>query len=694
LNYADGAIALNEIAGRVAGSSVAGHLAIGLSPAMSLGGDIKFGAIDVPAMIAAAVGTPATRVGGGTAWPADPFAGGVLGQFRGRLAMASALTMLTPHLVAQNLRGVLNFGASDIALDDFQADLAGGRISGRLAFERDGDELSARSRLRLTKADMTALSPGDRPPISGRLNLDAEIEGRGRSPAALIGSLQGKGFFSIEDGKFAGLDPSAFDAVIRSVDQGLPIEATRIKARMEEALARGALAVQGDGAITAAAGKASLTASRLRAEGADLSVSARYDLVAEALDARLALAQPAGTGNGNIGRPEIAVSLQGPIDSPRRTLDIAALVDWLSTRAIAENTKRLAAVSAPPAARPVEPSQAQPPQAQPPAARPTAPADSVAIAKPVPPPDVVKTDDSAIPPNSAKPEPPAPAVAAAKPEAPANPPAVATAKPEAPANPPAAAAAKPEAPANPPATAAAKPEAPANPPASAAAKPEAPANPPPSAAAKSEAPANPPAAAKPAGDALAAVSPPSAARESAAGGVPGEPNLARREPRADPRIADLDRAIAANPNDGAALAKRGQMFAVRGNYSSAIKDFDEVIRLRPEAEAFNNRCWARAVVGDLQSALNDCNVALQLRPRYADAFDSRGMINLKSGQLSKAIADFDAALRINPKLASSLYGRGIAKIKNDNPAAGNVDIVEAKSIQANIAEEFAGYGIR
>ncbi len=109
---------------------------------------------------------------------------------------------------------------------------------------------------------------------------------------------------------------------------------------MEAALTRGALSVQGDGAITAAAGKASLTASRLRAEGADLSVSARYDLVAGALDARLALVRPTGTGNGNIGRPEIAVGLQGSIDSPRRTLDIAALVDWLSMRAIAENTKR------------------------------------------------------------------------------------------------------------------------------------------------------------------------------------------------------------------------------------------------------------------------------------------------------------------------------------------------------------------
>jgi hypothetical protein len=482
---------------------------------------------------------------------------------------------------------------------------------------------------------MTALLPSDRPPMSGRLNLDAEIEGRGRSPVALIGSLQGKGSFSIEDGRFARLDPSAFDAVIRSVDQGLPIEVTRIRERMEAALARDALSIQGDGSITAAAGQASLTVTRLRAKGADVAISARYDLVAEALDARLTLTGPTGVGAVDIGRPEIAISLQGPIDSPRRTLDIAALSNWLSRRAIAQNAKRLAAISAPLDARPIES-----PQTSPAAARPAVPANSVAIPNPLPPQDWVKTDVN--PPNLAKPEPAASAVAAVTPEAPANPPS------------------------------AAKPAADAF----AATKP--PPYPPPLA-----------------GEGREGADPPSTARDTAGVGVPGEANLAPAQSPADPGIAELDRAIAANPNDGAALAKRGQIFATRGNYGFAIKDFDEVIRLRPrDAEAFNNRCWARAIIGDLESALGDCNAALQLRPRYADAFDSRGMINLKYGQPGKAIADYDAALRINPKLASSLYGRGIAKIKNDNAAGGNLDIVEAKSIQANIAEEFAGYGIR
>ena len=61
-------------------------------------------------------------------------------------------------------------------------------------------------------------------------------EGTGRSPVALIGALKGGGTFTLQDGRVARLDPAAFDAVIRSVDQGLPIDATRIRDRMEQAL--------------------------------------------------------------------------------------------------------------------------------------------------------------------------------------------------------------------------------------------------------------------------------------------------------------------------------------------------------------------------------------------------------------------------------------------------------------------------
>jgi len=155
-------------------------------------------------------------------------------------------------------------------------------------------------------------------------------------------------------------------------------------------------------------------------------------------------------------------------------------------------------------------------------------------------------------------------------------------------------------------------------------------------------------------------------------------------------------ADAIEPNLGEeALYKRGQELARNGDFARAIRYFDEAIRLDPRhADALNNRCWARAVVGELQAALSDCDQALLLRPRYADALDSRGLVHLKLGMPTNALTDFNDALRINPKLASSLFGRGVAKLRTGNPAGGQADIAAAKAISPGVAEDFAKYGIR
>jgi tetratricopeptide (TPR) repeat protein len=143
------------------------------------------------------------------------------------------------------------------------------------------------------------------------------------------------------------------------------------------------------------------------------------------------------------------------------------------------------------------------------------------------------------------------------------------------------------------------------------------------------------------------------------------------------------------------LYNLAQQLTKSGNFAEAIKNLDDVIKFNPaDPEALNNRCWARAIVGDLNNALRDCNQAIAIRPRYADALDSRGFVNLKLGRADDAIEDYSAALSVEPKRASSLYGRGIAKTRRGDNAAGNNDIGTAKSLQAGIAEEFSRYGIR
>ncbi|WP_298270896.1 caspase family protein [uncultured Bradyrhizobium sp.] len=162
----------------------------------------------------------------------------------------------------------------------------------------------------------------------------------------------------------------------------------------------------------------------------------------------------------------------------------------------------------------------------------------------------------------------------------------------------------------------------------------------------------------------------------------------------DPTIKSLSDRLDKNPDDAAALYRRGQVYASKGAYDLAVKDFTNSLRLNPkDVEAYNNRCWVRTVLGDLPAALKDCNEALRLRPNFVDALDSRGLMNLKGGQNKNAIADFDAALKINPRLTSSLYGRGLAKKRNGAIAEGDLDIANAKAMDPNIVKEFADYGV-
>ncbi len=225
------------------------------------------------------------------------------------------------------------------------------------------------------------------------------------------------------------------------------------------------------------------------------------------------------------------------------------------------------------------------------------------------------------------------------------------------------------------------------PPAPVAAAPAAPAPaPPPPAAPQIAAPAPPPPPPRPVEAAIPPPPPPAKPVESS----PAVVALAD-----DPTIKNLTAKLNDNPDDAAALYRRGQVYASKGAYELAIKDFNNSLRLNPkDVEAYNNRCWARTVIGDLQAALKDCNEALRLRPNFVDALDSRGLVNLKSGQTKNAIADFDAALRINPRLTSSLYGRGLAKKRNGSVAEGDLDINNAKAMDPNIVKEFADYGVQ
>jgi tetratricopeptide (TPR) repeat protein len=160
----------------------------------------------------------------------------------------------------------------------------------------------------------------------------------------------------------------------------------------------------------------------------------------------------------------------------------------------------------------------------------------------------------------------------------------------------------------------------------------------------------------------------------------------------DHAIQDFDQAIKLKPSTEAYF-NRGNAYLGKSQYASAIDDYNQALKLKADfAPAFDNRCWARAVVGILKPALADCNEALRLMPSNAGTLDSRAFIFLKMTLFDAAVSDYDAALRIEPNVAFALYGRGLARLKNED-AAGESDMAAAKTLQADIAEEYARYGV-
>jgi len=162
----------------------------------------------------------------------------------------------------------------------------------------------------------------------------------------------------------------------------------------------------------------------------------------------------------------------------------------------------------------------------------------------------------------------------------------------------------------------------------------------------------------------------------------------------DEIVSALTDLIAKTPDDENLYYKRGQYFAGKAAYKLALADLDRAVTLNgKDAFALNNRCWVRAVVGDLQSALGDCNAALKVRPFFIDALDSRGLVFLKLGMYPNALADFDAALKLNAKFASSLYGRGLARQHTGQPALAAADLQAAAQLDPDIASEYKSWGV-
>lgn len=340
-------VAIQEINAVVAGTTARGNLNIEVAESRRLHGEIEADFINGPAVIAAAVGLPedderTTNKDASTGWKWSDhlFGGGAFGNYDGEIAVRARRVALLPQLNAREFSAKLRLGDDALAIEEAAGLVSGGRLSGALSLRSGPDGVTAHTSFSLKGADTaTLIRAAARPAVTGTLDLSADVEATGLSPVALIGSLRGSGMIRISKGELAGLDPRAFDAVTRAVDQGVPVEPDRIADVVRKALAGGQLSVeQAEAAFAVNAGQVRLSELTTSSKDAKLSLSGNIDLLDGSLNARLVLS---GADSRSGVRPDIFMALHGPFSDVSRTIDVSALTGWLTLRAIENQAQRV-----------------------------------------------------------------------------------------------------------------------------------------------------------------------------------------------------------------------------------------------------------------------------------------------------------------------------------------------------------------
>ncbi len=342
-------LSFTDIAVAVGKASLRGRLALDpSSPPIRINGDIEADDVDAAAVSAMLLGLPSAAPGAGARWSAEPIGAGAFAAMNGAVTFKLARAAFGPGLVARDLKGVARFQPSEIAVSDIDGSLAGGRLTGELTFRHDAEAFAAQGRVELTGADAATILASNKNAIDGRLTMKLQGDGMGLSPDGFIGSLHGGGVITLTDAHFAGIDTAAFDAALHAADQSGSIEAPKIRAAVSAAMDNGRLAVpQGNAAVTITAGQVHVANATLQVQGGgELALAGVLDLGTSAIDARLTLSGQPATNALVHTRPELALTLKGQLAAPERTLDVSALVSWLTLRAAELQTRRLESIEA------------------------------------------------------------------------------------------------------------------------------------------------------------------------------------------------------------------------------------------------------------------------------------------------------------------------------------------------------------
>ena len=157
-----------------------------------------------------------------------------------------------------------------------------------------------------------------------------------------------------------------------------------------------------------------------------------------------------------------------------------------------------------------------------------------------------------------------------------------------------------------------------------------------------------------------------------------------RDRKYDEAAEVLTEAVPLAPRDARIFSRRGTARFMQGRFQDAVNDFDEAIRLVPDALDYVNRGRAYRKLEKLAAAEADFTEAIRLDPGSAAAHFFRGELYQGKSLNTKAIADLGTAIQLasgkpDPgfPLAEAYEIRGLCRMLSDQIDAAVQDFTAA-----------------
>jgi len=157
-------------------------------------------------------------------------------------------------------------------------------------------------------------------------------------------------------------------------------------------------------------------------------------------------------------------------------------------------------------------------------------------------------------------------------------------------------------------------------------------------------------------------------------------------------ISDFDKAISINiRNEG------NNVYLLRGiaqlslnNNIKAIEDLSKSIEFysKDNEVSYAKRAEAKLNIKDYKSSSFDCLKSIELNPNYSEPYLICGMLCLVNGNPNDAIEFCDMAIKISPKYGKVFFIRGSAKLQLNDIENGCLDLSKAGELGFSQAYDF------